>query len=238
MRNNNILAFIPARAGSKRLPNKNIKNFAGKPLVAWTIEAALAADLDMDVMVSTDSLAIANIAKNYGAEVPFMRPEELAADDTSMFDSLKDAILKLAKIGRNYKYIMLLQPTSPLRQSLHIEEAFNKLIKTSAESVVAVSKIDHPVEWSIKLPENGDMSNYIQTNLKYLKVRSQDLPARHIVNGAIFCGKIESVLEFKTFYLKSGTYSYEMERRFSIDIDDINDFEYAKFLMLKNLEVT
>ncbi len=237
MTNPKILAFIPARAGSKRLPNKNIKEFAGKPLIAWTIEAALGAKLAMDVVVSTDSLKIADIAQGYGAEVPFMRPEEMAGDSSSTFESLRDTVLKLSAMGREYDYMVFLQPTSPLRKSFHIDEAFNKLIATSAKSVVSVSEVEHPFEWSMIATENGDMTNYINDNLKFLKMRSQELPARVRLNGALFCAKLADVLAQNSFYLAEGTYAYEMEKKFAIDIDELIDFEYAEFLMLRSKKI-
>lgn len=233
MKTKNILAFIPARAKSKRLPNKNIKNFAGKPLIAWTIEAALATSLNMDVIVSTECTQIAKIAKKFGAEVPFLRPEIMARDDSSAFDALKDTLVKLAKVGRKYEYIIFLQPTSPLRQSFHIEEAFTKLVATQAKSVVSVSKVEHPAQWSMSLPDDESMSNYINNNLKVLQTRSQQITQQFRLNGAIYCGKTKDVLAQGSFYVSENIYAYKMGRIFSVDIDNIIDFEYAEFLSNK-----
>ncbi|MFA5984407.1 MAG: acylneuraminate cytidylyltransferase family protein [Methylococcaceae bacterium] len=228
-----ILAFIPARGGSKRLPSKNIKLLAGKPLIAWTIEAAINTEFDMDVLVSTESPEIADIAQSFGAEVPFLRPAELAQDHSPTFDAIEYSIKRLAGMGREYTNLVLLQPTSPLRQSFHIDEAFRMLAETQAASVVSVSELDHPLEWSMAIAEDYDISGFIQTNLHFLKMRSQELPKRYRLNGAVACGKLQTILDHQSFYLSSGTYAYKMDKQYAADIDDSTDFEYAEFLMQK-----
>lgn len=230
---NNILAIIPARAGSKRLPHKNIKLLAGKPLICWTIDAAKNAKLDMDIVVSTDSQTVADIALSCGADVPFLRPAELASDTASTFDVLADTINKLADQGHHYEYLMLLQPTSPLRQSNHIEQAFELLTKQGVKSVVSVTAVDHPVEWTMTLPEDHCLDSFIANQLDQLKIRSQDLPKRYQLNGAIMCGRINDIMAEKTFYLSHGTFAYEMAKQFSVDIDYAEDFEYAEFVVSK-----
>ena len=228
---NNILAIIPARAGSKRLPNKNIKLLAGKPLVCWTIDAAKNAKLDMDIVVSTDSQMVADIAVSCGADAPFLRPAELATDTASTFDVLADTINKLADQGRHYEYLMLLQPTSPLRRSDHIEQAFEVLSKEGVKSVVSVTEVDHPVEWTMTLPEDYCLDSFIANQLDQLKIRSQDLPKRYQLNGAIMCGRINDIMAEKTFYLQRGTFAYVMAKQFSVDIDYAEDFGYAEFVV-------
>ncbi len=230
-----ILAFIPARSGSRRLPNKNIKSFAGRPLIAWTIEAALQANLNMDVVVSTDSSDIAAIATAYGAEVPFLRPTALATDIAPTFPALAFTVNELIKLGREYEYLFLLQPTSPLRQAFHITEAFAKLKSEGVKSVVSVSEIQHPIEWTMTLPSNGSMAEFVKTQLPFLKNRSQDLPKRYCLNGALACAKLADVMAHESFYFESGVYALVMEQKFAIDIDNLADFEYAEFLKLKEI---
>lgn len=232
---NKILAIIPARTGSKRLPHKNIKLLEGKPLICWTIDAAKNAKLNMDIVVSTDSQMVADIALGCGADVPFLRPSELASDTASTFDVLADTINKLASQGRNYEYLMLLQPTSPLRQTFHIEQAFEWLLKDAVKSVVSVNAVDHPVEWTMTLPDNNCLDSFIANQLDQLKTRSQDLPKRYQLNGAIMCGRVRDIIAQKSFYLQQGTYAYEMNKQFSVDIDYAEDFEYAEFLIAKHL---
>lgn len=232
---NKVLAIIPARAGSKRLPNKNIKLLAGKPLICWTVEAAKNTKLDMDVVVSTDSQMVADIALGCGADVPFLRPAELASDTASTFDVLEDTINKLAAQGRHYEYLILLQPTSPLRQSIHIEQAFERLLNDTVKSVVSVTAVEHPIEWTMTLPVNNCLDSFIANQLSQLKIRSQDLPKRYQLNGAIMCGRLQDIMAEKSFYLQQGTYAYEMDKQFSVDIDYVEDFEYAEFLVAKHL---
>ena len=227
---NNILALIPARAGSKRLPKKNIMPLGGLPLIAWTIKSAREAQLDMDVMVSTESEEIANIALEHGAEVPFMRPGALAQDTSSSFEVIDYTLKTLAKSGRHYDYLMLLQPTSPFRQSHHIEQAYLMLKRLSANAVVSVTELDHPVEWSMNLPESNSLDDFIYHHLDQLKTRSQDLPKRYRLNGAISCGQVKALLSNQTFYVPCGTYAYKMEPQYSVDIDTPTDFQYAEFL--------
>lgn len=229
-----ILAFIPARKGSKRLPSKNIMLCAGKPLIAWTIESALNTKLQMDVIVSTDSEEIAKISKEYGAEVPFFRPKEFAADTSTTFDAIKYTLDTLASNGRVYDYFILLQPTSPLRQSSHIDEAFKLLQTTGGKAVVSVSSLEHPIEWTMTLPENNSLDTFINENQHYLKTRSQDLPTRYRINGAVACVRTEDFLNEGTFYLKKGVYAYPMENKYSVDIDELSDFEYANHLLLNS----
>lgn len=226
-----LLALIPARAGSKRVEHKNIKPLGGKPLIAWTIDAALKADLDLDVVVSTDAQEIADIALNYGAQVPFLRPEALARDTSSSFDAIEYTINRLKEAGQNYEYLLLLQPTSPLRQSHHIEEAFALYQAKQAKAVLSVSEIEHPIEWTMTLQADLCADDYIQQNAQNLTKRSQEFEKRYRINGAIFLIDIAAFLKHKTFYLPTGgVYSYIMENKYSIDIDELSDFEYAEFL--------
>ncbi|QPK63130.1 acylneuraminate cytidylyltransferase family protein [Methylomonas sp. LL1] len=228
-----IIAFIPARKGSKRLADKNIKPLAGKPLIAWTIEAALAAGSNMDVIVSTDSPEIEGIAKAYGAEVPFLRPESLAGDNIPTFDALEYTLDRLKKAGREYDTAVLLQPTSPLRKANHIAEALKLLEQPDVRSVVSVSEFEHPVEWTMPLPENRRLDSYISEHEQVLRTRSQDLPKRYRLNGAVYCARTADILQYKSFYMPQGTCAYIMDKVFATDIDDLFDFEYAEFLISK-----
>ncbi|TPQ25231.1 cytidylyltransferase domain-containing protein [Methylomonas sp. HW2-6] len=226
-----ILAFIPARKGSKRITDKNIRLLSGKPLIAWTIEATLAAGLDMDVVVSTDSTEIAAIAEQYGAQVPFLRPEQLAGDTTPTFDVLEYTLNALKMVGKNYDAVVLLQPTSPLRKAIHIAEALQLLEQPEVRSVVSVSELDYPVEWSMPLPEDRSMDNFIVQNEQALRTRSQDFSKRYRLNGAVYCARTADILQHKSFYMRQGTRAYIMDKAFAVDIDDLFDFEYAEFLI-------
>ncbi len=229
----NILAFIPARGGSQRLPGKNCKLLAGKPLIAWTIQAALLADLGMDVVVSTDDQNIAEIARDYGAEVPFMRPPELAGNNEPAFTALAYTLEQLAQQGRHYQYLIFLQPTSPLRQAWHIQEAWQLLQQDGVRAVISVAELEHPVQWIMELPHDHRLDDFVVAQTRELKARSQDLHKSYRLNGALYCGRIEDVLQNKSFYLPQGSFAYVMDKAYSVDVDDQFDFEYAEFLIAK-----
>ena len=217
---NNALAIIPARGGSKRLPGKNILNFAGKPLIAWTIDAALKSNHISRVIVSTDDEAIAEIAVKHGAEVPFLRNAELANDESTTVDVVLDL---LTRINENYQHIALLQPTSPLRTTQHINESINKLGDNDA--VISVVKTDHPIEWCNMLPADNSMDGFIDDRSK--NMRSQEFPDRYRVNGAIYFIKTSKLLDEKTFQLNKGAVAYIMDASSSVDIDTMQDFIQA-----------
>jgi len=221
MKNNcDILAIIPARGASKRLPNKNILDFAGKPLIAWTIDAALKSKCITNVIVSTDDAQIASIAKKFGAKVPFLRPDSLATDESTTIDVVVDLV---SKLSNKYKYIALLQPTSPLRTSQHIDESFEQL--GDKDAVVSVVKTEHPIEWCNTLSSNKNLDNFINGTVR--NKRSQDLPERYRINGAIYIIKTDILLREKTFLLEKGAVAYVMDRDVSIDIDQKQDFIIA-----------
>ncbi len=221
-----VVAVIPARGGSKRLPKKNILELAGKPLIAWTIEAALKSKSISDVIVSTEDIEIAKIARQFGAKVPYMRSDALATDYTKSIDIVLDLI---GRINFSYKYIALLQPTSPLRTAIHIDESIEVLKKNDADAVVSVCKLDYPVEWSNVLPQNGAMDAFFDKNI--LNMRSQDFPNRYRLNGAIYIIKKNKVKKDGGFVLEKGTYAYLMDQQCSVDIDTKLDFTLANILM-------
>ena len=221
------LAIIPARGGSKRLPNKNILDLSGKPLIAWSIEAAKKSKKIEDIIVTSDSDKILDIAKKYNVKT-IKRPDFLASDKATTFDAIKHAIESLEKRS---EYIVLLQPTSPLRNEKHIDEAIELLEKKNVDAVISVCEVDHSPLWSNTLPENLDMSNFIRDEVK--NKRSQDLEKYYRLNGAIYICKIDRLLEEKTFFIKDNIFAYVMDRKSSVDIDDEIDFELAKILLGK-----
>lgn len=231
-KNKRFLAIIPARGGSKRLPKKNILELAGKPLIAWTIEAALKSKYLDRIIVSTDNNDIADISKKYGADVPFIRPSNIATDNSSSIDVAIHAINYLKDIEDLYDYIILLQPTSPLRTEKHIDDAIEYLDIKQAKSVISVCKTDHPPMWCNILPDDNSMMSFLD-NVN-LNKRSQDLATFYRLNGAIYICKIDSLLEEKNFFTCNDIYAYIMDRKSSIDIDNKLDFEFSKFLFSKN----
>ena len=230
--NNKLLALIPARGGSKRLPRKNILDFCGKPLIAWTIEAALKSKYVDHVVVSTDDNDISNISSQYGADVPFIRPNNISLDHSNLVEVVEHALKKLEESGCHYEYVILLQPTSPFRTSKHIDAAVELLVKKNSSAIISVTKaINNPL-WANTIPENGSMDNFIQENIK--NKRSQDLPIFYELNGAIYLINSRKILEENTFFLKKGVFSYEMDRISSIDIDTNYDFLIASLIAENN----
>jgi CMP-N,N'-diacetyllegionaminic acid synthase len=219
-KNKTFLAIIPARGGSKRLPRKNVLDLCGKPLITYSIEAGLKSKYIDKVIVTSDDEEILSISKKYGATI-IKRPEELSNDTATTFDTLKHTIDNLEK----YDYIVLLQPTSPLRNEKHLDEAIELLQQKNADAIVSVCEMDHSPLWCNTLPEDGNMNSFLKEEV--LNKRSQDLNKYFRLNGAIYICKTDKLLENKGFFLKDNIYAYKMDKKNSIDIDDEFDFELA-----------
>ena len=225
--NKTFLAIIPARGGSKRLPRKNLLDLCGKPLIAWSIEAALKSKYISKVIVSSDEEEILNIAKEYKADF-IKRPDELASDTATTFDALKHTLENVEK----YDYVVLLQPTSPLRTEKHIDEAIELLKEKNADAIISVCEMEHSPLWSNTLDEDLNMSNFLRDEV--LNTRSQDLPKYYRLNGAIYICKTDKLLQNESFFLKENIYAYKMNKKDSVDIDEEIDFIIAEKLMQHN----
>lgn len=224
---NRVVAIIPARMGSKRLPNKNILLLAGKPLIAWTIEAALKCEYIDEVVVSTDSELIIKVAEEFGAKVPFVRPKSLSGDMATTDDVVLHAIEEL-KLSPS-DVIVLLQPTSPLRNVSDIDSSLKELKYSEVLGVVSVCKCEHSPLWSNILPENLSMEGFIKTDIS--TKRSQDLPTFYRLNGAIYAYKVSYLTKFKMRHYSKNIKSSIMPIERSVDIDNQFDFDFANFLM-------
>ena len=225
--NKKLLAIIPARGGSKRLPRKNILDLGGKPLIAWTIEAAKKSKHIDEIIVSTEDKEIVEICKRFSLDVPFLREEELAADGVSSVAVVLDVLSKL-KLLRNsyYDYIILLQPTSPLRTEKDIDGAVKLLINKKCNGVISVCEVKHSPLWYNKLPKNNSLSGFLDKSI--VNKRSQDLEKYYRLNGAIYLLKSNVIKEKKTFMLEDSCYAYRMSEENSIDIDDKIDLDLAR----------
>lgn len=216
-----FLAIIPARGGSKRLPRKNVLLLSGKPLVVWSIEAALKSHYIDRLIVSSDDEEILTLAEENGAEA-LLRPQQLATDEASTLDVIGHV---LDSIEDEYDYIVLMQATSPLRTAQHIDEAIKQLSDTNADSVISVSKAEHNPLWANVLPADGAMKGFIKDDVE--GKRSQDLDTYYRLNGALY---ILGTQKFRTakslMYDKS--YAYIMPIEASIDIDSLYDFICAE----------
>ncbi len=219
-----FLGIIPARSGSKGLPNKNIKLLKGKPLLAWTIEEALSSKYLEQVIVSTDSSEIAQIAINYGALVPFLRPKNLATDESPTVDTVLDLIKKLP----NYDYVVLLQPTSPLRTVEDIDSAIDIVKTAKAKALVSVCESDESPYWMYKMNANNILSPLVEATESIS--RRQDLPKSYTVNGAIYVAHTDYLLKNKSFF-GAETLGYVMEKEKSFDIDSADDFKEVEMII-------
>mgnify|MGYP001047749253 FL=1 len=225
--NKRFLAVIPARSGSKGLKNKNIKTLNGKPMIAYTIEAAIDSNIFDDIVVSTDSKTYAGIAKKYGAQVPFSRPDYLSTDEATTSDVVKYTIKELKKLGKTYDYFIILQPTSPLRKSEDIISAVELLFEKGADSIVSVCEAEHSPLYMNTIDESLFIDGFISKNVGS---RRQEFPKYYRLNGAIYLCGVEHYLKYGDLY-KEKSYAYIMERERSIDIDDELDFLIAEYLM-------
>ena len=216
-----FLAIIPARGGSKRLPRKNVLTLNGKPLIVWSIEAGLQSKYIDKVVVTSDDEEILEISKKFRAET-ISRPDELASDTATTFDAIKHTIDNFEK----YDYIVLLQPTSPLRNEKHVDKAIELLESKNADAITSVCEMDHSPLWSNTLPEDGNMHHFLRDEVK--NKRSQDLEKYYRLNGAIYICKKERLLKEKSFFLEKNIFSYIMDRKSSIDVDEAIDLDLCR----------
>lgn len=224
-KNKTFLTIIPARGGSKRLPKKNILDLAGKPLVAWTIEAGIKSKYTDKVVVSSDDDEILKISMEYEAST-IKRPPEIANDTATTFDAVKHTLENF----RDYDYVVLLQPTSPLRDEKEIDKAIELLHEKDADCIVSVCEVEHPVQWNMKLGDDACMDEFISNlNTK----RSQEQEKHYRLNGAIYICKTDKLLDKKSFFLSQKVFAYVMSKENSIDIDDAFDFKIASALIKK-----
>ncbi len=221
-----ILAIIPARGGSKRLPNKNILELNGKPLIAYSIEAANKSRYIDKVILSSESSEICSVAKCFNADVPFVRPHELAEDETRSIDVVIHAINALEE---EFDDVILLQPTSPLRTTEDIDRAIEVHYEKEAISTIGVCEMEHSPLWANTLDESLSMENFLDD--KYNNARSQDLPTYYRINGAFYMSRVSSVLKNETFFVKRDIFAFLMSQEDSVDIDTKLDFIVAQAIL-------
>lgn len=222
------IAVIPARSGSKGLKDKNIRDLHGKPLMAYSIEAALHSGLFHTVHVSTDSRRYADIAMEYGAEVPFLRSETLASDTASTWDAMRYVLKEYKKLGEEYDTLTVLQPTSPLRTVEDIMGAMRFFEEKYANMISSVCEMEHSPLWSNVLPENCSMENFEDEGIADMP--RQALPVYYRENGAIYIVKTVHLFHASHLY-KDQCYAYIMDRSHSVDIDTELDYRIAQVLL-------
>jgi CMP-N,N'-diacetyllegionaminic acid synthase len=229
----NILGVIPARGGSKGIPRKNLTSLAGRPLIAYTFEAALTASSLSRVIITTDDPEIADFARQSGVEVPFIRPADLAADDTPALPVIQHAVHHLDE-QENWRadVVVYLQPTSPLRRAQHIQEAVSLLLENEADSVVSVMEVPHHFNpLSVMKMDEGRLVSFYKQEGSVGPLRRQDKPRVFARNGpAILATRRAVLMEQGTLY-GARTLPYLMDAVDSVDIDTPFDLEWAAFLL-------
>lgn len=225
-----VLGIIPARGGSKRIPRKNLVNLAGRPLIAYTIEAGLRCQYIDELQVSTDDEEIARMACALGAKVPFIRPSVLAMDESSSMDVVRHSINYYKKnLNKEFDYVVLLQPTSPLRDYIEIDKAFELLLSKGADAVISVCAVEHSPLWSNTLPADLSMAGFIRDDIK--NKRSQDLEPFYRLNGAIYICDTQRLLNEGTFLIRDSIYGHVMPQEKSPDIDTKMDLALCEALL-------
>jgi len=220
-----VLAIIPARGGSKGIPRKNIRMLAGKPLIAWTIDEAKKSKYIDRLILSSEDEEIIKVAKDWGCEVPFIRPVELAQDDTPGIEPVLHA---LDTLNEKYDYVMLLQVTSPLRQVNDIDGCVEMCIDSNASSCVSVTEVNQHPYLMYTVNHEGTLSTLVDQKEKIS--RRQDLPAVYILNGAVYIAESTWIRHSRSF-LRPNTKAYVMSQDRSQDIDDFIDLQIAESIL-------
>jgi N-acylneuraminate cytidylyltransferase len=221
-----ILGLIPARGGSKGIPNKNRKILEGKPLLQYTVEAALGSKLLSKVVFSSENIKLINLAKSLKVEVPFVRPLNLSQDDSGTFEVVKHAIITLAENGEQFDAVCILQVTNPFRTSEFIDEAIIKFINFGSDTLLSVLKVPHEYNphWVFKPFNNQSLE--LVTGEKEIIKRRQDLPTAYYRDGSIYITKTDVILNKNSLYGETiGFIESNLERH--VNIDTFNDWEKA-----------
>ena len=221
----NAIAIIPARGGSKRIPRKNIKFFHGKPLIAYSIETAFASQLFKRVIVSTDDAEIASIAREYGAETPFVRPKDLSDDISTSGDAVLHALEYLKAEGEEFEYVCTLYPTAPFLQVKYLVEGFKRLKNSDAKMAFSVTTMPFPVQRTFSITQSGRCQMFTP---KHYKTRSQDLEEGYQDAGQFYWERVDK--EWSDIPFGSQSIPVILPRKFVQDIDTPEDFERAELM--------
>jgi len=224
------LAVIPARSGSKRLPGKNVVEVDGKPLIAHAIEQAEAADNVDRVIVSTEDDEIGRVAEEWGGEVPFKRPPDLATDEATADEAVLHALEYLRETGETFDIVCMLLVTTPFRTPEDIDDAIGTLAASGAQSIVTTVAFDHPPMYAISTNDDGFLYPYFGDEYLWEITRSQEYPDLRRPNGAVFAATVDAFKKFKSFYTDK-TLESEMPPSRSLDIDEPFDLRVARALI-------
>ena len=226
-KNKTFLAIIPARAGSKGLPGKNIKMICKKPLIAWSIQKARLSKFLDEVIVSTEDETIAKIAREWGANVPFLRPRELATDTASSYDVIAHAVEFFQKRGKNFDFVVLLEPTSPLREDDDIDNMIQKLIDSSSQSIISVGEVKEHPSLVMRLQKNR-VDRFCKDIV--IENQRQKQEKAYFPYGVAYIAKTDILLQKRSFYFDNVNY-YVIKRYQCYEIDDIYDFLAVETIM-------
>lgn len=221
-----VIAVIAGRGGSKGLPRKNVRDLAGKPLIAWSIEAAAQSKCVNRIIISTDDEEIASVARKWGADVPFLRPPELATDEAPIIDCLLHAADNLAE---RYRYVVLLQATSPLRLPSDIDNAVNLCRDRAAPACISVTPAPKAI-WALEMKPSGQLISLFPN----AALRRQETLGAYMPNGAVYVAELEWLRNCRNFYSPE-TVGYVMPPERSIDIDCALDLLVAESILNKGL---
>ena len=229
LQNKKVLAIVPARKGSKGLKDKNIKKFAGKPLIYWSIKSAKNSKYINNLIVSTDSKKIRNYCKSINVDVPFLRPKKISKDNSKSIEFIIHALNFLKKKGKFFDYVVLLEPTSPLREVSDIEKGLEKLFKIGEGSVVSVCESEggHP---SFSYVQSAESKLTPFTGVHPTNLRRQDIDPVYFLDGTFYASFVKDLYKYKSFYHEE-TYSIVVPKWKSLEIDDIYDFAMVEAVM-------
>ena len=222
-----FLCIIPARGGSKGIPNKNIVDVNGHPLISYSIRTAIDSCVFDRIIVSTDSSEIAKVAKKYGAEIPYCRPEQLSTDDSKVEDTIYHALDWVGKHDKEYDYVCFLQPTSPLLEPEDVINVKEMLFEKSADMIVSVGESPINISWAREIPEDLSMKDFDED---VCGTNKQGFENTYFLNGAIYLGKWDIFYDKKNYY-KQNTYAYKMPYEKSIDIDYPVDLKIVEYFI-------
>ena len=226
-----IVGLIPARGGSKRIPGKNGRSIAGKPLLSWTCEAAQASPSLTKTYVLSDSQELIDIARKAGVEAPYIRGEVSSGDQASSVDVIREFFDRVPGARSEFTHFMYLQPTSPLRGASEIERAIVQLKARSADSLISVVESPFPPSWINQIPQDGSMGGFLAKSQQTLQ--SQQHGKFYRLNGAIFLASIERYLRENSWYFPDRCFAFEMSAETSVDIDTESEWRFAEMLLLE-----
>jgi pseudaminic acid cytidylyltransferase len=220
------IAVIPARGGSKRIPRKNIKDFLGKPIIAYSIEAALGSGIFDRVIVSTDDREIASVAKSYGAETPFFRPNDISGDHVGTNTVVKHAVNWLAEQGQECEFVCCIYATAPFLQKQYLQQGYSKLVDSNKAFALSVTSFPFPIQRALRIDEEGNVNAFFP---EYTFCRSQDLDEAYHDAGQFCWGRSEAFLNDEVVF-SSASLLINLPRHFVQDIDTIEDWQRAELM--------